>query len=75
MQLSEDKAYLLTIRNSLRKTIKTHKSALARIKKSKSRKRLDAEKMLNHSRELEACGAALEKTVNAIDDLKTSELK
>ena len=48
--------------------------ALAKIKKSKSRKRLDAEKMLMHSRELDSCSQALEKTVHALDDLKPNEL-
>lgn len=74
MQLSEDKLYLLAVRDSLRRTIKYHKSALAKIKKSKSRKRLDAEKMLMHSKGLDSCDNALKKTVHALDDLKTSQL-
>lgn len=74
MQLSTDKPYLLAVRDSLRRTIKYHKGALAKIKKSKSRKRLDTEKMLMHSRELDSCDNSLEKTVHALDDLKPNEL-
>lgn len=69
-----DKDYLICVRDSLQRTIKYHKSALTRIKKSKSKKRLDAEKLLKHKKELEACEAALISTVHALDDLKTSEL-
>lgn len=74
MPLISDNSYLLAVRDSLRRTIKYHKGALAKIKKSKSKKRLDAEKMLMHSRELDSCNDALKKTVHALDDLKPSEL-
>jgi len=73
MMLHQDKEYLLAVRDSLRRNIKYHQNTLNKLKKSKSKKRFDAQQVIKHQAALEASQEALVKTVHALDDLKPSE--
>ena len=63
----DQKTYLRTVSDSLRRTIKYYQNALNKLKKS--RKRIDALKFVEQRKALENSQEALRETVHRLDDL------